>query len=112
MGTIFGGSLFAATDPVYMVQLIQILGNEYVIWDKSSRVNFKRPAVNDAYTTFEFTEEEIANLKEEVEEKKELDLVKRVELRGKDGTLYCEIEKTIYVADKDFYKRKKGKAKT
>lgn len=112
VGTIFGGSLFAATDPIYMVQLIQILGNEYVVWDKSSRVHFKRPAVNDAYTAFEFTEEEIVSLKDEVKQTKELDLVKKLELKGKDGTLYCEIEKTIYVADKAFYKRKKGKTRT
>ncbi|WP_221406657.1 DUF4442 domain-containing protein [Ekhidna lutea] len=44
VGTIFGGSLFSATDPIYMVQLIQLLGREYVVWDKSSMVKFKRPA--------------------------------------------------------------------
>jgi acyl-coenzyme A thioesterase PaaI-like protein len=59
VGTIFGGSLFAATDPIYMIQLIYILGNDYVVWDKSTYIRFKRPANKDAFVDFIFTPEEI-----------------------------------------------------
>lgn len=107
VGTIFGGSLFAATDPIYMVQLIQILGKDYVVWDKSSMVKFKRPASSDAYAVFAFSESEINQLKAEISEKKEVDLVKPVLLKSSEGKLFCEIEKVIYVADKEFYKEKK-----
>ncbi|WP_420317268.1 DUF4442 domain-containing protein [Ekhidna sp.] len=107
VGTIFGGSLFAATDPLYMVQLIQILGRDYVVWDKSSTIKFKRPANADAYTVFEFSEEEIEDLKSEVSQKHEIELFKSVHLKSKEGTLFCEIEKVIYIADKEFYKQKK-----
>ena len=109
VGTIFGGSLFAATDPIYMVQLIQIMGRDYVVWDKSSSVKFKRPASTDAYAVFEFTPDEIEQMKSEVAEKKEIDLIKPVYLKSKDGKVFCEIEKTMYVADKKFYKEKKLK---
>lgn len=109
VGTIFGGSLFSATDPIYMVQLIQLLGSNYVVWDKSSMVKFKRPASSDAYATFEFTKEEVEDLLKQIEEKKEVDLVKMVHLTSKNGQLFCEIEKTIYVADKSFYKEKRKK---
>lgn len=34
MGSIFGGSLFSATDPIYMIQLINILKDDYVVWEK------------------------------------------------------------------------------
>lgn len=107
VGTIFGGSLFSATDPIYMVQLIQILGRDYVVWDKSSMVKFKRPASSDAYAVFAFTEDEINQLKADISEKKEVDLVKPVLLTNKEGKLFCEIEKVIYVADKEYYKEKK-----
>ncbi|MEO9482933.1 MAG: DUF4442 domain-containing protein [Ekhidna sp.] len=109
VGTIFGGSLFSATDPIYMVQLIQLLGTDFVVWDKSSTVRFKRPAGTDAYSVFEFTEEEVIKLKQEIREKKEVDLVKMVRLTSKEGKLFCEIEKTIYVADKAYYKEKRKK---
>ena len=107
VGTIFGGSLFSATDPIYMVQLIQLLGREYVVWDKSSMVKFRRPANSDAYAVFEFTEEEIAQLKADIATKNEVDLVKLVEIKSKEGKLFCEIEKTIYIVDKGYYKEKR-----
>lgn len=107
VGTIFGGSLFSATDPIYMVQLIQLLGREYVVWDKSSTVKFKRPANENAYVVFEFTEEELTNLKADISKKNEVDLTKTVLIKSKEGKVFCEIEKTIYVADKEFYKEKK-----
>ena len=109
VGTIFGGSLFAATDPIYMVQLIQILGKDYVVWDKSSMVKFKRPANSDAFAVFAFTEDEISKLKADISEKKEVDLIKPVLLKSNEGKLFCEIEKVIYVADKQFYKEKKAR---
>ena len=31
VGAIFGGSMFSATDPIYMIQLMQILGEDYVV---------------------------------------------------------------------------------
>ena len=107
VGTIFGGSLFSATDPIYMVQLIQLLGRDYVVWDKSSTIKFKRPANSAAYAVFEFTEKEVESIKDDIAKKKEIDLLKIVHLTSKEGKLFCEIEKTIYVADKLYYKEKR-----
>ena len=109
VGTIFGGSLFSATDPIYMVQLIQLLGPAYVVWDKSSVIKFKRPANSDAYAVFEFTPEEVDELKKQIAAKQQVDLVKLVQLQSKEGKVFCEIEKTIYVADKAYYKEKRKK---
>ena len=107
VGTIFGGSLFAATDPIYMVQLIQILGKEYIVWDKSSIVKFKRPASSNTHALFEVTSNEIESIREEILKKKELDFVKTVHLKSKEGKTFCEIEKVIYIADKHYYKKKR-----
>ena len=43
VGTIFGGSMYGAIDPIYMVMLIKILGPEYIVWDKAAAIRFKRP---------------------------------------------------------------------
>lgn len=37
VGTIYGGSVYASIDPIYMLMLIQILGPEYIVWDKKRR---------------------------------------------------------------------------
>ena len=34
VGTIFGGSMYAVVDPVYMIILIKTLGPGYIVWDK------------------------------------------------------------------------------
>lgn len=106
VGSIFGGSLFSATDPIYMIQLIQILGDEYVVWDKAATIKYKRPAKQAAYATFEFISEEITKLKNDVAEQGEIDLVKEVNITSKDEVVFAEVIKTIYVSSKAFYKEK------
>ena len=43
VGTIFGGSLYAAVDPIYMTMLIKLLGPDYLVWDKSAAIRFLKP---------------------------------------------------------------------
>jgi hypothetical protein len=109
VGTIYGGSLYSATDPIYMVQLINILGNDYVVWDKSSEIKYKRPTKKVAFATFEFTKQEIENIKERVRNEKEFDLIKNLQITGPNGEVFCELQKVLYVADKGFYKAKRKK---
>ena len=33
VGTIFGGAMFASTDPMYMLMLHKIFGRTHVVWD-------------------------------------------------------------------------------
>ncbi|CAM1372631.1 DUF4442 domain-containing protein [Tenacibaculum xiamenense] len=110
VGSIFGGSLFSATDPIFMIQLINILGKEYVVWDKNATIKFKRPAFEDAHVDFVFTQEEIDKIKERVENENEIDLVKEIKITNKEASkVFAEVSKTIYIADKKYYKRKRKK---
>jgi acyl-coenzyme A thioesterase PaaI-like protein len=43
IGTHFGGSLFAMADPLHVVMLMNILGRDYVVWDKDARIEFLKP---------------------------------------------------------------------
>jgi hypothetical protein len=111
VGTIFGGSLFSATDPIYMVQLINILGNDYVVWDKSTEINYKRPAKKAAFATFEFTNQEIVNIQERVAIEKEFDLIKELNITGPNNEVLCELKKVLYIADKAYFKEKRIKTR-
>ena len=44
VGTHFGGSLFAMTDPFFMIMMMQNLGRDYIVWDKAGTVRFLKPA--------------------------------------------------------------------
>jgi len=98
VGTIFGGSMFAATDPIYMVMLIRILGNEYVVWDKSTNIRFKRPGKETLFAKFIITPEEVSEIKTRLETVKSFDQIYKVELKDKAGKTHAIIEKTLYLS--------------
>ncbi|WP_320815108.1 DUF4442 domain-containing protein [Flavobacterium sp.] len=106
MGTMFGGSMLSATDPIYMIQLLQILGDDYVVWDKSTNIRFKKPANEHSYAVFEFSKEEITQIKEDVAQNNEIDLIKTLQIESSKNQIFAVVEKTIYISTKPFYKAK------
>jgi acyl-coenzyme A thioesterase PaaI-like protein len=100
VGTIFGGSMFAATDPIYMVMLIKILGSDYLVWDKSTNIRFKRPGKTTLFAKFLITPEEISEIKEQLETTKSIDKVYKIELKDEKGKVHAIIEKTLYLSKK------------
>lgn len=105
-GSIFGGSMLSATDPIYMIQLIQILGNNYVVWDKAVEARYRKPAKGTIYGEFSFTKKEVNALKQTVKDKGETDIVKTMHLADANQNIIATFKKTLYVADKAFYKQK------
>jgi acyl-coenzyme A thioesterase PaaI-like protein len=98
VGTIFGGSMFAATDPIYMVMLIKILGENYLVWDKSTNIRFKRPGKETLFAKFLITPDEINEIKAQLDETKSIDKVYTIELKNKAGKTHAIIEKTLYLS--------------
>ncbi|MDG5490674.1 DUF4442 domain-containing protein [Psychroserpens sp. SPM9] len=112
VGSIFGGSMLSATDPIYMIQLIQILGDDYVVWDKSVEARYKRPAKSKIFGVFVFSEEDIQQIKQDVALNHEIDLVKTMSLVDSNQNNIATFKKTIYIADKQFYKEKLKQRRT
>lgn len=108
VNSIFGGSMFSAVDPIPMVQLINLIGNDYVVWDKSAKIYFKRPAKEHLFAEFTYTNEELSEIKARIQNEQEIEIVKISQLTNQAKTIvYCEVHKTIYIADKSFYKEKR-----
>ncbi|MDI9310959.1 MAG: DUF4442 domain-containing protein [Limnohabitans sp.] len=107
VGSIFGGSLFAAVDPIPMIQLMYLLEEKYIVWDKSAQIRFKRPARENVYAIFEFSDDEIQDIIQNVNNLKEYEHQKHTQITNKTGdVVFCEVIKTIYIADKEYYKSK------
>ncbi|NRT16705.1 hypothetical protein HNP99_003077 [Flavobacterium sp. 28A] len=112
VNSIFGGSMFAAVDPIPMIQLMHLIGDDFVVWDKAAEIFFKRPAKENLYADFTFSLAEIDEIKKHVAQKKEYEIVKTTTLTNLDQSIvFCEIRKTIYIADKNFFKEKRNKKK-
>lgn len=100
VGTIYGGSMYAGIDPIYMLMLIKNLGENYIVWDKAAAIRFKRPGKDTLFADFKITPEELDEIKEILQTKKSVDRVYNVELKDKNGKVHCLIEKTLYIANK------------
>jgi acyl-coenzyme A thioesterase PaaI-like protein len=110
MGTTFGGSIYASVDPYAMVMLIRQLGeDEYVVWDKSARVQFKRPGTQTLYARFRIPAETVAEIKAEVDAKNKLDWTYSLDLKDADGTVYATVDKVLFVARKDWYEARQAR---
>lgn len=106
VGTIFGGSMYASTDPYFMLMLMKILGDDYVVWDKGCTIRFKRPAKETIIADFIITPQMLENVQTQVAANKEYDFIWTIQYKDKNGIVYAEFDKVIYVAGKSFYKEK------
>lgn len=100
VGTIYGGSMYGAVDPLYMVMLIKILGSNYVVWDKAASIRFRRPGRSTLYAKFHIDIDEIEAIKDGLTRSKSMERVYKVRLVDKDENVYAEVEKRIYIAQK------------
>jgi acyl-coenzyme A thioesterase PaaI-like protein len=100
VGTIYGGSIYASIDPIYMLMLIKVLGPDYIVWDKAAKIRFRKPGKDTLYADFHLTDEEINEIKELAENAKSADRVYSVELKDEKGGVHAQIEKTLYIAKK------------
>jgi Domain of unknown function (DUF4442) len=97
VGTIYGGSMYGAVDPIYMIMLMRLLGRDYVVWDKSASIRFRKPGRNTLYATFRIDETELAAIRDATASGEPVDRTYNVELLDAAGAVHASIEKVIYV---------------
>jgi acyl-coenzyme A thioesterase PaaI-like protein len=57
VGCHFGGSLFAMTDPFWMMMVMRNLDRSYTVWDKSAEIEFLKPGRGTVSAHFRLTGE-------------------------------------------------------
>ena len=99
-GTHFGGSLYAMTDPHLMLLLMQLLGKEYVIWDKAATIEFVKPGKGTVTAIFTLSEEELAVIKEKIADGNKYLPEFTVKIVDEQGDLVAEVKKVLYIRKK------------
>jgi acyl-coenzyme A thioesterase PaaI-like protein len=56
VGTHFGGSLFAMTDPFWMLLVMRGLGRDYRVWDRAGAIEFLKPGRGVVHAEFHLDE--------------------------------------------------------
>src|SRR3546814_325041 len=63
VGSHFGGSLFAMTDPFFMMMLLHQLGSNYIVWDKAAQIEFVKPGRGTVTADFHLDTDTVASLR-------------------------------------------------
>lgn len=101
VGTQFGGSIYAMTDPFYMFLLIHVLGKEYIVWDKGAEIDFKKPGRSHLYAEFQLTPEIIQDIKEKTSSGDKYIFTLPVSVVDPDGNEIAHVDKVLYVRKKN-----------
>lgn len=100
VGTHFGGSLYAMTDPFCMLMLIENLGAEYVVWDKAATIRFRKPGRGTVRAEFRLLDTEIQEIREKLKTQDKMEPVFTVEVKDSSGVVIAEVEKVLHVRRK------------
>jgi acyl-coenzyme A thioesterase PaaI-like protein len=100
VGTIFGGSMYGAADPIYMIMLMRLLGRGFTVWDKAAEIRFRKPGRATLYATFKIGEEELTEIRSATANGP-VDRLYSVDLVDSAGVVHATVTKTIYIRRND-----------
>jgi len=101
VGTHFGGSLYSMVDPFYMLMLINILGPDYIVWDKAATIRFKKPGKGLMKAAFHLSDEQIAAIRSAADSQPKVEPQFQVVIKDEEGNVVAEVDKLLYVKKKD-----------
>jgi acyl-coenzyme A thioesterase PaaI-like protein len=98
--SIFGGTIFSAADPFYVLLFHQILirkGYNVKLWLKHSTIDFIKPGNCNLYFKINLGPHDIDEVISKLESDKKFIKTFRVEITNKEGVLYALVHNEIYI---------------
>ncbi len=100
VGTHFGGSLFAMTDPFWMILILRQLGKEHFVWDKASEIEFVKPGRGTVQAEFRLDDETLDGIREACAGGDKHLIWLPVEVVDAQGDVVARVRKQIYIRRK------------
>ena len=100
VGTHFGGSLFAMTDPFWMIMTLDRLGEDYIVWDKSAEIEFVEATKAPVYAEFRLDDATIDEIRAASAGGEKYLRWFETEVRTAEGQVVARIRKQLYVRRK------------
>ena len=100
IGTHFGGSLYAMTDPFYMLMLIHILGPEYVVSHQAGAIEYLIPVRSKVRARFRVDDAAIADIKAHTAGGQKYLPKMSVDVTNDAGELVARVAHTLYIRKK------------
>lgn len=108
VGTHFGGSLYSMVDPHVMLLLIQLLGRDYIVWDREATVEFIRPGRGTVRSSIEIDDAMLDDIRRHTASGERYLPEFRITIRDDEEEVVARVTKQLYVRRKA---RKKPAAK-
>jgi Domain of unknown function (DUF4442) len=100
VGTHYGGSLYSMTDPFYMLMLIENLGSQYIVWDKSACIRFCKPGRGKVRAEFRISQADVDSIKASLTREDKVEPTFTVEVKDEGGQVVAQVEKILHVRKK------------
>ena len=96
-GTHFGGSLFAMTDPFFVLMLCRNLGPDYVVWDRAACIDYIAASRSRVRAVLKLADDDLRAIRTMTESgSKHLHLF-HADVVDAEDLLVARIEKLVYV---------------
>ena len=96
----FGGSLFAMTDPFYMLLLLRNLGRDFVVWDLEAQIHYLRPGRGRVSALFGIDEQRLAEIRGKAASGEKVTEIFYAEVIDEEGERVASVKKTLYIRKK------------
>ncbi len=100
VGVHFGGSLFAMTDPFFMMMVSQNIGKGYIVWDQAAKIEFLKPGKGVVHASFELTQEQIDDITSAAVSGDKVLKNFVVDVKDREEDVVARITKTLYIRKK------------
>jgi acyl-coenzyme A thioesterase PaaI-like protein len=104
VGTHFGGSLFAMTDPFYALLLIHRLGPRYLVWDQAASIEFVAPGRGTVRAHFTLPEPRVEEIRALAARGEKVLPQFEAEIRDSEERVVARVTKILYVRLKQRYR--------
>lgn len=99
-GTHFGGSLYSMCDPWFVLLLVRLLGDGYLVWDRSASIEFLKPGRGRVSATFHLPPETVEEIRAAADRDGKTEPLLSAEVTGEDGEVVARVTKRLWVKRK------------
>ena len=100
VGTHFGGSLFAMTDPFWMILVLRRLGRDYLVWDQAADIRFVKPGRGTVSVAFDLDEAVLDEIRAAAAGGEKVLRWFEMDVRDAAGDVVAKVRKQVYVRRK------------
>lgn len=102
VNTHFGGSLYSMIDPHLMLLLMQLLGRDYLIWDKAANIEFVKVGKGNVTSKIKIDDSDLDEIKRKTVGGDKYFPEFTVDVVDEADDLIARVKKTLYVKKQNF----------